>query len=116
MGKARKVKQAPITRHSAILGLVSDLLFLVGLLIKAIGWPIHALAHVLKDVARKYPRLKFLHSHEVWSVLIGLAVLTVATMLEHYSQHFLWATSIETLRAVGVVPIWEQVSAKLVRA
>lgn len=114
--RAKNRKHVKYHRPSVVLGFIYDVLFVIHHMVIIIGWPIRAAAHALRKIFRRYPSLRFLHSHEVLSVVLGLSTLALAFALENLSHHYLWSATIETMRAAGVCPVWELIAAKFVRA
>lgn len=113
MKRKRKRKVVQTQRHSAVLGLLSDLAFLVKLLIATISWPVKALAGLIHSELRKHPQFQYKHMHSALCIIIGLGVLTLSFWLETVSHHPVSQVSVETLRAAGVCPIWETIAAVL---
>lgn len=118
----RKVKSH---RHSLVLGLVHDVTFVLGLIIRGVfkllsvlvtvlGWPIRKFSHVaartIKTQVKVHPQLHFLETHTFWSVGAGSVLLILSFAAENLSHHFLWGCTLETARAAGVCPIWETIA------
>lgn len=103
-----------------VIGLVTALLNVLGFAIKIVGWPVmrfcSAFHRYLNREMKVHPQLRFLTSHAFVCVVCGLIILTITFLLEHLSTHTLWGVAIETGRAAGVCPLWETISARLVRA
>jgi hypothetical protein len=108
---AKRKAARKVQRHSAVLGLLSDLFFVLRLLIGIISWPVKSMAHVIHSSLRQHPQLRYKHMHSVVCIIIGLGVLTLSFWLETLSHHPLASVSVETLRAAGVCPIWESLAA-----
>jgi hypothetical protein len=98
-----------------LLGLFHDILRAVSLATKTIAWPVHTFSHWVAKESRRHPGLKVLHSHSFVCVSMGFVLLAVSFAIEHFSEHFLWSCSIETMRAAGVCPIWEVIAVRLVK-
>lgn len=118
----RKVKTH---RHSLVLGLVHDISFVLGfvvrgffkllsVLVTVLGWPIRKFAHfavrTIKTQVKVHPQLHFLETHTFWSVGAGSVLLIVSFAAENLVHHFLWQCTLETARAAGVCPIWETIA------
>jgi hypothetical protein len=96
-------------QHSLVLGLLYDLRLVVFIT----AWPVRTLAVELARLSRRNPRLKWLHDHHVHQVAIGFLFVVIAFLLEDYSHHAAWKAGVETVRAVGVAPLWEVVVSKV---
>ena len=119
MKRKKKIARTPIkvcagcrfNRHSAVLGLVSDLLTFAKLLIKILAWPCNALAksihYVMQLSFKRYPALHSQNVHTILCMAIGAAMLTVAFLLENRYNHPLWHATVETAKAGGVCPFYE---------
>lgn len=119
MGKLKKKirdRRRTRVRHSMVLGLIDDVLFLIGLVAKIGGWPVKAFSKAFSKACRTYPELKVFHNHATVSVITGLGLLVVSFTIADLYHHALWAATIETARAAGVCPIWEIISTRFVRA
>jgi hypothetical protein len=120
MGKIKKRviarrAQKSIQRHSLVLGLLSDILFTVGLVMKIVNWPVHTFARWVNRESRHYPELRILQSHLFVSVTSGALVLVGSFFVADWFHHAVWSATIETARAAGVCPIWALIETKFVR-
>jgi hypothetical protein len=113
--KAKRCARCQNRKQSLVAGLINDVWFVIRGIIKLVSWPVHAFSHLLARECKKHPELKVLHNHAFVSVLTGFMLLLIAFSLEHAFKHVFWTCSIETMKAAGVCPIWETISAKLVR-
>jgi len=108
---AQKCADCRYNKHSLVLGLLDDLWVVLRTLIKLLAWPCKALAGMIHAEMKKYPALRFRHSHAVLCVFFGLAVLALSFAVEAYFVHPAWKVPVETMRAAGVCPIWESLAA-----
>ena len=108
----RRVKKA--RRHSAILGLLSDLALLFATLYAVISWPVrhgsHAAMRFLRRTLRRHPALRTHQAHHAVSIACGVALLTVSFVIGELYHHPLWSVCTETMKAAGVCPIWEAIA------
>jgi hypothetical protein len=112
--KPRKKVQNRFTKHSLVLGLLSDLHTLIKLVMAIISWPVKTIAHGVHTVLKPHLRhIKHNHAHAAICVALGVTVLGVSFVAEHMFQHVAWNVTIETMRAAGVCPIWETLATLL---
>lgn len=125
MGKKLKAAYRKRTRKQdtflfQVIGLITALLNVLGFTLKIVGWPVLRLCSAvhrwLNREMKVHAQLRFLTSHATVCVVCGLVILAITFALEHLFSHPMWGVAIETGRAAGVCPLWETISARLVRA
>lgn len=98
-------------KHSFVLGVLSDGWTLLRWLCALIAWPIRTLATAIhRQIA---PHWRFKHSHALTCIALGVLVLGVSFAIENLFRHPAWGIPVETMRAAGVCPIWESLSAMM---
>lgn len=118
MGNKQRAKRGPkrarkkiAFKHSFVLGVMSDGWTLLRWLFALIAWPVRTLATAIhRQIA---PRWRFKHSHAVTCIALGVLVLGVSFTIENLFHHPAWGIPVETMRAAGVCPIWESLSAMM---
>jgi hypothetical protein len=111
--KARKI--APLKARESLVGfmftgLMHDIFWCFNVIAYVVGWPLRMVTLYLHREAKRYPELNILHNHNVIAISLGVVVLTLSFMLEHYSRSPVWQSTVELARASGVCPIWECIS------
>ena len=109
--KLKACRECRFNQHSLVLGLIHDVLVLIRGIIAIVAWPCRAGATAIHAELRKHPAFRFKHAHSVICITMGLGVLALSFVVEHCVKHPASGIAVETLRAAGVCPVWETISA-----
>lgn len=96
-----------------VVGLVSDVLTLLGWVVKAIRWPAQKVSLAICQQFKHHPFMRYKHSHAIINVGIGALLLLGTCIVQHWFQHPAWEAGVEIGRAGAVCPIWEAIAATL---
>ena len=114
--KHRKAKRtnAWYTKHSLVIGLISDILRLIRVLIIIVGLPVRLMSMGIAKAAKKYPRLRWFHSHEFVTVCAGFTILVIAFAIQRFfhPEHVVAESTLETMKAAGVCPMWSVIESR----
>lgn len=104
-------------QQSAVLGLVFDLwrigkfvLRALAFVVHILSWPVRSIMPALHNLVKHHPSLRSPHAFRAVSVAIGVSIITVAFSIQPLMEHTLWHVFCETMKAAGVVPVWELVA------
>lgn len=76
-----------------------------------LNWPFHWLSGHIMRAFKAYGAPMVEHHHKLCSVALGLILVTISVLIQHWFSHPVWTVGVETAKAAGVCPLWEAIAA-----